>query len=161
VKGHNGAPPVTGTERFMRRTLAPVLQYHHAALVFSISASRAFYVSRLLFLATTAATRFYITPTACPCTFRRGSSCIRQPTITKIHSWICPPKSITVATYQIVSRRFLAREISRKERGVAIRERVMPGDGLRAVFAAIPPTTLEFERNQVRWKVVEHFTEAS
>jgi hypothetical protein len=41
---HSGAPPTTGFKIFEKEPLAPVLQYHHAALgVSDFAASRAFY----------------------------------------------------------------------------------------------------------------------
>jgi catechol 2,3-dioxygenase-like lactoylglutathione lyase family enzyme len=54
------------------------------------------------------------------------------------------------------------RDFLEKQQGVTISgERIMPGDGLRAVFCRDPDrTTLEFERNRGDMKVVETFTAA-
>jgi catechol 2,3-dioxygenase-like lactoylglutathione lyase family enzyme len=54
------------------------------------------------------------------------------------------------------------RDFLEKQQGVTMSgERVMPGDGLRAVFCRDPDrTTFEFERNRGEMKQVEHFTAA-
>jgi catechol 2,3-dioxygenase-like lactoylglutathione lyase family enzyme len=165
---HGGAPPATGHKIYEKEPLAPVLQYHHAALgVSDFAASRAFYaklgftpngandndkilshhngMSLHLFQANkpvvAAAEDYQNILMDLPTLKYNGHTHLSfsVPTVPGVRTFLeQPPQNITISG-----------------------ERVMPGDGLRAIFCRDPDrTTLEFERNRGEMKHVDHFTAA-
>jgi catechol 2,3-dioxygenase-like lactoylglutathione lyase family enzyme len=161
---HSGAPPGTGRKITDKEPLAPVLQYHHAAMgVSDFAAAREFYA------------KLGFTPTADDSS---NDKILSHPNGMSLHLF---PAEALGQSHQNLLMDFPTqkynghthlsfsvpsvpgvRDFLKLQQGVTISgERIMPGDGLRAVFCRDPDmTTLEFERNRVDMKHVEHFTAA-
>jgi catechol 2,3-dioxygenase-like lactoylglutathione lyase family enzyme len=165
--GHSGAPPATGHKIIDKEPLAPVLQYHHAALgVSDFAAARAFYA------------KLGFTPTGTADEEDSNEKILSHPNGMSLHLFLAeataennqnllmdfPTEKYNGHTHLSFSVPTVpgVRDFLELQQGVTVTgERVMPGDGLRAIFCRDPDrTTLEFERNMGAMKVVEHFTAA-
>jgi catechol 2,3-dioxygenase-like lactoylglutathione lyase family enzyme len=158
---HSGAPPATGHKIYEKAPLAPVLRYHHAALgVSDFAASRAFY-AKLGFNPSADNDKILSHPTGMSLhLFQANKIAVDHQNILMDlptlkyngHTHL----SFSVPTVPGV------RDFLEQQQGIVISgERVMPGDGLRAIFCRDPDrTTLEFERNRGEMKHVDTFTAA-
>jgi catechol 2,3-dioxygenase-like lactoylglutathione lyase family enzyme len=163
---HDGAPPVTGHKITDKEPLAPVLQYHHAALgVSDFAAARAFYA------------KLGFTPSG-TVDEDNNDKILSHPNGMSLHLFSAEPLAednrnllMDFPTKKYNGHTHLSfsvptvpgvRDFLELQQGVTVTgERVMPGDGLRAIFCRDPDmTTLEFERNMGDMKVVEDFTAA-
>lgn len=165
---HDGAPPTTGHKITDKEPLAPVLQYHHAALgVSHFAASRAFYA------------KLGFTPNAADESGDSNDKILFHPNGMSLHLFLAEAALVEdsknllmdLPTQKYNGHTHLSfsvptvpgvRNFLELQQGVTISgERVMPGDGLRAIFCRDPDrTTLEFERNMGEMKPVDHFTAA-
>jgi catechol 2,3-dioxygenase-like lactoylglutathione lyase family enzyme len=161
---HSGSARASGHKITDKEPLAPVLQYHHAARgVSDFTASRAFY-AKLGFI---------------PVADESGNDNILvHSNGMSLHLFLAEALAesnqnllMDLPTQKYNGHTHLSfsvptvpglRDFLEVQQGVPLSgERVMPGDGLRAVFCRDPDrTTLEFERNRGEMKNVEHFTAA-